>query len=126
MGRDRHDHTRRPSSNTAIASFAKALSREFEINRKTLAKWRWREMVEDRKTGPKQQRSSVLSEAMAALIAAFRRHMLLPLSGRLDALQPTVPQPRVLKGSRSTRFNRRGVYVSESCQRQTLVAHRQR
>ena len=43
----RHDHARRASSNTAIA----ALSKEFGINPKTVAKWRKRQTVEDQKTG---------------------------------------------------------------------------
>ena len=56
-----------------------------------MAKWRKREAVEDRKTGPKEPRSSVLSEAEEAMVVAFRRHTLLPLDDCLYALQPTVP-----------------------------------
>ncbi len=47
----RHDHARYPSSNTAIASFDRALSRELGINPKTVAKWRKRETVEDLQDG---------------------------------------------------------------------------
>ncbi|PTN01562.1 integrase-like protein, partial [Rhodovulum imhoffii] len=66
-------------------------SRELGINPKTVAKWRKRETVEDRKTGPKAPRSTVLSETEEAMIVAFRRHTLLPLDDCLYALQPTVP-----------------------------------
>ena len=47
--------------------------------------------VEDRKTGPKEPRSTVLSEEEEAMIVAFRRHTLLPLDDCLYALQPTIP-----------------------------------
>ncbi|WP_420853798.1 hypothetical protein [Rhodovulum imhoffii] len=49
------------------------MSRELGINPKTVAKWRKRETVEDRKTGPKAPRSTVLSETEEAMIVAFRR-----------------------------------------------------
>lgn len=68
-----------------------ALSREIGINVKTVAKWRKRETVEDLKTGPKEPRSTVLSEEEEAVIVAFRRHTLLPLDDCLYALQPTIP-----------------------------------
>jgi len=42
-----------------------ALSRELSINCETVAKWRTRETVEDRRTGPKETRSTGLSEAEA-------------------------------------------------------------
>ena len=48
-----------------------ALSRELGINPRTVAKWRKRKTVEDRKTGPKEPRSSVLSEAEEAMVVAF-------------------------------------------------------
>lgn len=67
------------------------LSRELGINPKTVAKWRKRQSVEDRKTGPKEPRSTVLSEEDEAVIVAFRRHTLLPLDDCLYALQPTIP-----------------------------------
>lgn len=56
-----------------------------------MAKWRKRQTVEDLKTGPKEPRSTVLSEAEEATIVAFRRHTLLPLDDCLYALQPTIP-----------------------------------
>ena len=56
-----------------------------------MAKWRKRQTVEDRKTGPREPRSTVLSEDEEAIVVAFRRHTLLPLDDCLYALQPTIP-----------------------------------
>lgn len=56
-----------------------ALSRELGINVKTVAKWRKRETVEDRQTGPTEPSSTVLSVDEEAMVVAFRRHTLLPL-----------------------------------------------
>jgi transposase-like protein len=55
------------------------LSQELGINPKTVTKWRKRAMAKDLKTGPREPRSSVLTEAEEAMIVAFRRHRLLPL-----------------------------------------------
>ena len=68
-----------------------ALSKELGINPKTVAKWRKRATVEDVKTGPKEPRSTVLTEAEEAAVVAFRRHTLLPLDDCLYALQPSIP-----------------------------------
>lgn len=89
--RERHDHARRPSSNTAIASFARDAEPGTGINPKTVAKWRKRATVEDLKTGPKAPHSTTLTEAEEAMIVAFRRHTLLPLDDCLYALQPSIP-----------------------------------
>jgi len=77
--RERHDHARRPSSNTVRQASLSTLSRELGINPKTVAKWRKRATVEDMKTGPKGPHSTTLSEAEEAMVVAFRRHTLLPL-----------------------------------------------
>jgi hypothetical protein len=95
MGQVRHGsatttHAARAAIQRSEASTA-ALSREFAINPKTVAKWRKRETVEDRKTGPKDPRSTVLSEAQEAMVVAFHRHTLLPLDDCLYALQPSIP-----------------------------------
>ena len=42
-------------------------------------KWRKRQTVEDQKTGPRDPRSTVLSEEEEAMIVAVQRHTLLPL-----------------------------------------------
>ncbi len=44
------------------------------------------------KTGPKEPRSTVLSEAEEAIVVVFRRHTLPPLDDCLYALQPTIPR----------------------------------
>ena len=89
---ERHDHVRRPSSNTAIAGFAHGAEQVAGINPKTVAKWRKRATVEDLKTGPREPRSTVLTEAEEAMVVAFRRHTLLPLDDCLYALQPSIPR----------------------------------
>lgn len=67
------------------------MSRELGINPKTVATWRKRQTVEDCKTGPREPRSTVVSEEEEATVVAFRRHTLLPLDDCLYALQPTIP-----------------------------------
>lgn len=95
MGQVRHGcatttHGIRTAIQRSQASTAE-LSRELGINPKTVAKWRKRQTVEDRKTGPKEPRSTVLSAEEEAVVIAFRRHTLLPLDDCLYALQPTIP-----------------------------------
>ena len=68
-----------------------ALSWELGINVKTVAKWRKRETLENRKTGPTEPSSTVLSKSEEAMVVAFRRHTLLPLDDCLYALQPSIP-----------------------------------
>jgi transposase InsO family protein len=67
------------------------LSRRYGINAKTVAKWRGRDSVADRRTGPREPRSTVLSIEEEAIIVAFRQHTLLPLDDCLYALQATIP-----------------------------------
>jgi transposase-like protein len=95
MGQIRHGsatttHAVRAALQRSQASLA-TLSKEFGINPKTVAKWRKRQTVEDQKTGPKEPRSTVLSETDEAMIVAFRRHTLLPLDDCLYALQASIP-----------------------------------
>lgn len=66
MGQIRHGsapttHAVRAAIQRSQASIAE-LSRELGINPKTVAKWRKRQSVEDRKTGPTEPRSTVLSK----------------------------------------------------------------
>jgi len=68
-----------------------ALAKRYDINPKTVAKWRGRQSVEDCKTGPASPHSTVLSIEEEAIIVAFRRHTLLPLDDCLYALQATIP-----------------------------------
>lgn len=95
MGQVRHGsatttHAVRAAIQRSQASVAE-LSRELGVNPKTVAKWRKRQTVEDQKTGPKEPRSTVLSEDEEAMVVAFRRHTLLPLDDCLYALQPSIP-----------------------------------
>ena len=69
----------------------RALASHYGINQKTVAKWKKRTSTADRKTGPAEPRSTVLSVEEEAVIVAFRRHTLLPLDDCLYALQPTIP-----------------------------------
>ena len=69
----------------------RVLARQYGINPKTVAKWKKRETVEDRKTGPRSPRSTVLSQEEEVLIVTFRRHTLLPLDDCLYALQAIIP-----------------------------------
>ncbi len=68
-----------------------ALAKRYDINPKTVAKWRGRQSVVDRKTGPRNPHSTVLGIEEEAIIVAFRRHTLLPLDDCLYALQATIP-----------------------------------
>ena len=95
MGQVRHGsatttHAVRAAIHRSQASLA-TLSRDLGINPKTVAKWRKRQTVEDLKTGPREPRSTILTEAEEATIVAFRRHTLLPLDDCLYALQPSIP-----------------------------------
>ena len=95
MGQVRHGsatttHAVRAALQRSQASTAE-LSREIGITPKTVAEWRKRRSVEDRKTGLKEPRSTVLSEGEGAMIVAFRRHTLLPFDDCLYALQASTP-----------------------------------
>ena len=82
-------HAVRAALQRSQASLAQL--KELGINPKTVAKWRKRATVEDLKTGPKEPRSTVLTEAEEAMIVAFRRHTPLPPDDCLHAPQPSVP-----------------------------------
>jgi DNA-binding transcriptional regulator YiaG len=69
----------------------RALARRYGVNQKTVAKWKKRTSAADRKTGPTEPKSAVLSIVDEAVIVALRRHTLLPLDDCLFALQPTIP-----------------------------------
>ena len=71
-------HAIRAAIQRSQASLA-TLGLELGMNPKTVAKWRKRQTLEDMKAGPKERRSTTLSEAEEAVVVAFRRHTLLPL-----------------------------------------------
>ena len=67
------------------------LAEQYDLNPKTVMKWRNRSTVEDMPMGPKEPRSTVLSAEEEAVCVAFRKHTLLPLDDCLYALQATIP-----------------------------------
>lgn len=67
------------------------LAERFDLNPKTVAKWRKRKGVRDAPMGPKQPRSTVLTAEEEATVIAFRKHTLLPLDDCLYALQASIP-----------------------------------
>jgi transposase-like protein len=69
----------------------RTLASRHGVNPKTIAKWRKRSSVGDRRTGP-APKSTVLSLQQEAVVVAFRRHTLLPLDDCLYALQATIPE----------------------------------
>ena len=77
------------------------------MNPKTIAKWRKRCSVADRRTGPTDPKSTVLSVEQEAILVAFRQHTLLPLDDCLYALQATIPQ--LTRSSLHRCFQRHGI-----------------
>ena len=69
----------------------KELAGRYDLNPKTVTKWKKRAFVHDAGMGPKAPRSTVLSAEEEALAIAFRKHTLLPLDDCLYALQATIP-----------------------------------
>src|SRR5215217_9405343 len=57
----------------------RALAKRYRINPKTVAKWKKRTSTADRRTGPQEPKSTVLSIEEEAVILTFPRHTLLPL-----------------------------------------------
>lgn len=67
------------------------LAERYDINQKTVAKWKKRDFVADAPMGPKEKRSTVLTAEQEAACVAFRKHTLLPLDDCLYALQSSIP-----------------------------------
>jgi len=67
------------------------IAEKYDLNPKTVMKWRHRQSVEDRPMGPQNVRSTVLSVEEEAMCVAFRKHTLLPLDDCLYALQASIP-----------------------------------
>ena len=65
----------------------KELAGRYDLNPKTVTKWRKRPFVHDAAMGPKAPHSTVLSAEEEALAVAFRKHTLLPLDDCLYATQ---------------------------------------
>ena len=99
-----------------------ALAAQYDINPKTVAKWKKRTFVHDAPMGPKQVRSTVLTPDQEAACVAFRTHTLLSLDDCLYALQPTIPG--LTRSSLHRCFQRHGVsrlpeLSSASCKRRS-------
>ena len=71
-------------------SIAKASVR-FNVNPKTIIKWKKRDDTKDLPMGPKKIKSTVLSEAEEEVIVTFRKLTELPLDDVLYSLQETIP-----------------------------------
>jgi AcrR family transcriptional regulator len=69
----------------------RTLAERYGVNPKTVAKWRARASVEDRKTGPQNPKSTVLSPEQEAIIVAFRRFSRLPLDDCFYVLGGYIP-----------------------------------
>lgn len=82
--------TRREIQNSK-ESIAK-LAKRFNLDPKTVAKWRKRDYVHDTPMGPKKPHSTVLKPEEEAAIAVFRSQTLLPLDDCLYTLQDTMPR----------------------------------
>jgi hypothetical protein len=67
------------------------LAEQYGVNPKTVAKWKKRSFANDAPMGPKEARSTVLTNEKEAAIVAFRTYTLLPLNDCLYALQPSIP-----------------------------------
>jgi transposase InsO family protein len=83
------------------------LARRYDINSKTVAKWKQRGFVHDAPMGPKQPRSTVLTAEQEAACVAFRKHTLLPLDDCLYALQASIPS--LTRSSLHRCFQRHGI-----------------
>ena len=92
MGQVRHGSATTTHAVRAAMQRLQASIAELGLNPKTVAKWRKRQTIEDRKTGQKEPRSIILNEKEEAMIVAFRRHTVLPLDDCLYALQTSIPQ----------------------------------
>ena len=68
-----------------------ALAERYDINPKTVAKWKKRTHVDDAPMGPKEPRSTVLTPEEEAACVVFRKLTLLPLDDCLYALAATIP-----------------------------------
>lgn len=67
------------------------LSKRYNLNPKTVIKWRKRDSVEDQPMGPREPHSTSLTLAEEAAAIAFRQKTLLPLDDCLHALQRFIP-----------------------------------
>ena len=67
------------------------LAKRYGINHNTVSKWRNRDYTNDIPPGPKNSRSTVLTNGEEAIIVAFRKHTLFGLDDCLYSLKKTIP-----------------------------------
>ena len=79
---ERHDDSGDPSRIQHSQASLRQLAKRYGINPKTVAKWKKRPSTADRKTGPSEPKSTVLSMEDEAVSVAFRRHTRLPRRSR--------------------------------------------
>lgn len=96
----------RRSRNAAITGVAQG-SRTLGTDWTTVAKWQKRVAVEDRKTGPREPRSPVLTGAEAVMAVAVGRQTRLQLDDCLPALRQMVAH--LLKVSSRERWRARAL-----------------
>ena len=75
----------------ASQASTRALAARYGLNPNTVAKWRGRVGTADAPMGPRQPRSSALTEAEEAIVVELRRRTLLPLDDVLGCLRDTIP-----------------------------------
>jgi transposase InsO family protein len=90
-------------SQESIASLAK----RYDLNPKTVHKWKRRQFVHDVPMGPKDPRSTVLTSEEEAIAVSFRQMTLLPLDDCLYALQSSLPH--LTRSALHRCFQRHGV-----------------
>ena len=73
------------------------LAKRYNINPKTVAKWKKPTHVDDAFMGPKQPHSTLLTPEQEAACIAFRKHTLLPLDDCLYALQGLTPYEFIIQ-----------------------------
>jgi len=71
---------------------ARSLAARYDLNPKTVRKWRQRTTTADAPMGPKAPKSTVLTPAEEAIVVAFRQKTLLPLDDVLGCLRDTHSQ----------------------------------
>jgi transposase InsO family protein len=84
-----------------------ALAERYDLNPKTVRKWKRRTFTHDVPMGPKMPHSTVLTMEEEAIAVAFRQMTLLPLDDCLYALQSSIP--RLTRSSLHRCYQRHGV-----------------
>jgi hypothetical protein len=87
----RHDHARRPSSNTAIESFARDAEPGVGDQSQDGSQVAQADNGRGSEDWAEAPSFDTRTEAEEAMVVAFRRHTLLPLDDCLYALRPSIP-----------------------------------